>query len=838
VWGVGLGGEAAPPYWHWTQVVQSLARRREGGEVLDRLGRSAGWLRALVPDLEIEPPPRAESATADERRFRIYDALLALLAGAGERFGLLVVLDDLHLADRASLLALAFIGRAIADQRVLIVGTERELEPAAAGQQQPAPSIERLMSLQGLAPAQVGEMIEVRRGAPPPDDVVSRIHEQTGGNPLFVLELLRLLESGVRPSAELPAGITETITARLAPLSVDQREVLDVACVIGTRFRVDTLVRVMSIPTVDLLERLDGTVRLRILRPLSDPGGQFAFSHGLVQAALYDHLPRRRRLELHAMIGDALREREQAVGEGLAEVAYHYLEAAPADPDRAVHFARRAAERAVEDGAYDQAVGLYRRALELGDPRGKERLELLQSLGEAQMRSGDTDGARATLMQAAAAARAAGDRAAFGRAVLACGIWGLTFGFDEELVGLAEEAVSLLDGSGELGLLARAKGFLAVAIYWSPQRERCEQLATEALDLARSEHRRVNDPGSARTLAYVLGRYLLARWGPQSAVRDLAASDELLDLSRQLHDGELELLCRNWRIAVLLELGRVAAVDDEIARVEDMANRLRQPRAMGFLPLHRALREAMVGRFVRAEEYNAESAEIGRRVPGSVAELAGTAQLIGLRIQQGRTPELEAPIRHGASAHPELVALRCALAMLLIQAGRPAEARTELEQLMAHGRAAFPVDCTTLVMLALAGEVAAELADVERSRAVYEALAPFSGRWLVSAGACAIWPVDRSLGRLAALTGEYERALVHLEQAREQSERVGAIPAMAFTALDSARALLGRNRPGDEDRALALAHEARTLAQDVGMALVVDAAALLEGDREPQTRAH
>ena len=112
VWGVGASAEAARPYWHWIQLVRAIAARREGPEVFEDLGAVGAWLHAIVPDLELGLAGRADvHIGAEEGRFHLYDALLRLLEIAAERSGLLVVLDDLHFADEASLLALSYISR-------------------------------------------------------------------------------------------------------------------------------------------------------------------------------------------------------------------------------------------------------------------------------------------------------------------------------------------------------------------------------------------------------------------------------------------------------------------------------------------------------------------------------------------------------------------------------------------------------------------------------------------------------------------------------------------------------------------------------------------------------
>ncbi|HTU96553.1 MAG TPA: protein kinase [Solirubrobacteraceae bacterium] len=846
LWGVGASAEAARPYWHWIQVVRAIAARREGPEVFQALGPVGAWLDAIVPDLELgggsAPSPPPSQIGAEEGRFHLYDALLRLLEIAAERSGLLIVLDDLHFADEASLLALSYISRAVGDKRILIVCTHRDLE-LEESRREAAPFSELVrptlgIVLKGLGAADVGRMIESRRDVPPPEALVDRIHQLTGGNPLFVSELLSLIEaeqdiddSAVAAGAvPLPAGVRDAITARLAMLSPEGREMLSVASVIGQQFRAGTLATAAGTPPVELLELLDEAVRLRLVRPTTQYADGYGFHHGLIQATLYDAIPRARRLAWHDAVARALeQDPAAAAGEGLSEIAHHYLEAAPAGhPQRAIEYARRAGDRAMETFAYDQAVAMYRGALGVSGLTETQRGELLQALGEAQMRVGDTDAARQTLLRAADAARVRNDPVAFAHAALGCAIWGLTNGTDEQLVGLAQEAVARLEHVDAPGLMARVEGLLAAAIYWSDEVERRERLAGDALRLARGEDERRHDRESGETLGYVLGRYLLARWGPQSAIRDVPISDEVVALAQRIGDFELELLIRNWRISVLMELGRFAAVDQEIARVEQMAGELRQPRAMVFLPLHYALRAGTMGRFDEAEGLNSHSSEIGRQLRGSTSDLAGSAQLLMLRFLQGRLPELEPPLRTLAASRPEMVGYACALAAMLSQAGRPAEAQAELERLTASGLDGFPKDCTHLLMLALVGDVAAELQDAERARLIYSWLEPYSGRWVVSAGASALWPVDRSLGRLATASGSIDVALNHIASARDQSERAGALPATTLAMLDEARALMARGDAEDHDRIRRLARQVLEQAQQIGMGWVVDAAVALD----------
>ena len=768
VWGIGWAGNAAPAYWPWVQVVRALVRRPDGDDLLAGLRPGAAWLGEIVPELgtEVSGLPRLPRGSAEEGRFHVYDALAELLRRAAAEAPVLVVLDDLQWADEASLLTLAFVARALPDAGVVLLGTYRttEVPHDELGTSRLADLIgwSRRIELRGLAAADVRRLVEDRASDGAPDEVVERIHSQTDGNPLFVSELLTLLGDEGRlddvsagGELPLPEGVREAIGRRLAPLTPDARDMLAVGAVIGAQFRVATLARAAGVPRDDVLQLLDSAVEHGLLHAVPGSAESYSFSHGLVQATVYDGLAPSRRAELHGAVGEAIEEvydsdeRETR----LTELAHHFLESAQdANAEKAVAYARRAGDRAMSQFAYDQAATLFERALAVPGPHPPdERTALLQTLGEAQTRAGDTEAARRTLLGAAGMARRHDDADGLARAALACGIWGLSFGVDDELVRLLEEAI---EGRPEDGLLARLKGMLASELYWSGEPERRERLCQEALALARELEAEAGDRASSETLAYVLGRVLLARWGPDSAKRDVEMSEELIERARRLSDGELELLARNWRISVLLELGDIASADQEIARVEQMGNELRQPRAMAFLPLHHGMREIASGRYEEAERLMAESVEIGRQVRGSVSELAATAQLLGIRLLQGRLAEVEAPLRALSDAHPGMVGLRCALALLLLQDGREEEARGELERLTAAGLDGLPLDNTHIIMLALLAEVAADVADEARAAAIYGWLEPYAERWVVSPGAAALWPVERSLGRVAGVMGD------------------------------------------------------------------------------------
>src|SRR5262249_2372176 len=153
-------------------------------------------LRELFPDLG--EPPAAESESA---RFRLFDAAAGFLTAASQVSPIMLVLDDLHAADEPSLLLLRFLARELgpASARILLVGPYRDVDPppssplAAAVTELGRERVTRSMALGGLGEDDVARFIELVSGGEPQEELVTTIHADTQGNPLFVGEIVRLL---------------------------------------------------------------------------------------------------------------------------------------------------------------------------------------------------------------------------------------------------------------------------------------------------------------------------------------------------------------------------------------------------------------------------------------------------------------------------------------------------------------------------------------------------------------------------------------------------------------------------------------------------------------------
>ena len=862
LWGAGWDGGGAPAYWPWIQIVRALAAQRDIGELGDELGAAATQITSLLPELRaaLGHPPAPPELDPDQARFHLFDAVALLLAAAARRGPLLVVLDDLHWADTASAMALEFVARELSGIGVVALATYREedarrrndLAPALGGLARAG----RRLSLAGLDRAEL-ELLIGRRGGDgrrPAPQLVARLHEVTGGNPFFADELIRLLEAqgrlddaGVAAGPlPLPVGVREAIMRRLAPFEEQTLQVLAIAAVVGTEFRVDTLGTALDRPPQSVLETLDEPVRLGLLLAGADPG-HFAFAHALVRETLLDNLGPRRRAELHAAVGRTLERRYAADLEPhLAELAHHFLQAgAQGDVERAIGYGERAAQRALALAAYEEAARLYAAALQAAERAPTDdarRGRLAQCLGEARMRAGDVAGARVALDGAAGTARRLDDARSFARAVLARSMRVLSPGVvEDDLVALLHEAIERIDvqraGGGEPEddeLRVRLGVQLAMALYWSPSRPRRLALVDEAVALARTL---CDDPAAdrvvaRRALAHALGQGFMAVWCADLLERGLSNSAEALELCESTGDSELALQVLTWRIHLLFEAGDLRAAYAGVDAFSALVARLGQPRTLAQEPLLRAVRALLEGDFGGAERLTTRGAQLAAGVAGSLGELIAGAQSIHRLRWTGGVADVLALMAHFADALPALPLWRHLLAVALVETGRVEEARAEYERLVAADLADLPQDNLWLAGACVTAELAASFGDARRGRLVGELLAPYDGRNAVAT--VVLGPVARYLGLAALAAGEHDLALAHLGRARAAMEAGGARPQLALLALDEARVLAARGGPDDRRRAAALAGQAVLAAQALGMAYVEgEAERLRAGTRDP-----
>ena len=316
---------------------------------------------------------------SEEGQFQLFDALTSFLRDASGETPLVIVLDDLHWADRSTLRMLTHLAREIAMARLLVVGTYRDTDldrqhplSQALAEMNREQLFTRVL-LRGLTEPETRAYIEASANVQPSADLVRRIHQETEGNPFFLSEVVSLMaEEGSLAKDSLsgisiPEGVKEALGRRLDRLSPEANELLSVAAVVGRECSHALLAALTEFDDDTLLRLVEEALAARVLEE-TGAAGEYRFTHALMQDALYAELSTARRVRMHARVAETLESLydDSLDGRG-AELARHFGEAAVMNralAEKAASFAELAAQQAEEVGAWAEAVGWYRAALD------------------------------------------------------------------------------------------------------------------------------------------------------------------------------------------------------------------------------------------------------------------------------------------------------------------------------------------------------------------------------------------------------------------------------------------------------------------------------------------
>jgi DNA-binding SARP family transcriptional activator len=808
------------------------------------LGPRAAQLVQSWPELAWRLPSLAAPPAAGPRadHYLLFEAFTGLLEAISVGCPLLLLVDDLHGADEASLLLLRSLAHARRPARLLTVLTYRDDErrprtilTAALDDLLRVPGAE-LLTLDGLDTREVAAMAAATTARPlgPGGPALAHVvRERTAGNPFLAGELLRhLVEAGALGGGDVtgvaagpavddvPESLRWVVGQRMARLGGPVEHVAGVAAVVGRQADLALLGRVADLGHESLLSALDTAVAARLLDERPGVPGGYAFHHPIVRDLLYRRLAAGERARLHRRVGEALEELTGGTGR-LGELADHFALAGPGSSDRAVGYARQAGEQAFAERRYEEAAQRHQQALAVlerhhgagADPQ--RRGELLLGQGDAWAAAGQDDQATQAYLGAASAARSAGSAGGLARAALGVGgttgFWSVELdrALPTQLLGEALEAAGPGDSHARALLLARLAG-------WRTAGSRLDgghQPGTfgEAVAMAR----RLGDPA---TLAAVLADRETAWDGvlrPDGPGAALAAGAELERLTAELGDERLAYQAARSRAGALLVAGDLEGLDRLAEREDGMAGDGHAPHRRWLSLRLRAAGALLRGEFLESERLAEAALEVGRRPLGAAASLAHGAQLVLLRWLQGRPGEVEALLEDlgvqqawGTRAWPRLLGLAYA------GQGREDDARRLLEAAMAAPSGARP---SVAELVAVTG-ACAQLGDARRAGRLWRLLAPWSGHHL-AAGHVYLGAADHHLGILAATAGRWEDGLAHLQAAAGAHEGLGARPWQALTAQAQAGALRGRDGPGDRAQAGAMAAAAAAAAGRLGMAL-------------------
>ncbi|NRQ40027.1 AAA family ATPase [Nonomuraea sp. NN258] len=556
----GRCAEDAPAFWPWVQAAKTL-----DPAIADRLSDGDGGRAAADPD------------TA---RFLLHDSVARALERRAAAGPVLIVLEDAHWADAATLKLLTFLGADLHRVPLLVLATvrqerQRQALSDALAELARQRGTERL-NVGPLTPADVADYLDGRHEHLRPH--VAELHDRTGGNPFFLGELLRLAasEGSAGPAGvsalPVPDGVRDVIAQRVSRLPADSQALLRTAAVAGRDVDSDVLEAAAGIGGPRLMMLLEPAVATGLLVEV-DGGWDYRFSHALVQETLYGELSRLQRAQLHGRVGVAIES--LARGEAaLPVLAHHFGQAARVGhAAKAVSYAAGAARQAAAQLAYDEAVRHWEQALASLDPSdAAARCRLLIELGRARRLTGDVLGARVPLDEAVTLATALGDDDAVIEAAAVFGgvtlwIWRSYGVVDERMVALLERQLARLP---ETDRVRRAEllGTLAVELYYSDRRQEGLARAAEAVELARGA-------GDPLLLARTLNNYVIAAWSPQHDRERFAAAAEILTLPGL--PRATEIISRLHRMQGLMQDGRLSEYDAELARCVRLTDEVRLP---------------------------------------------------------------------------------------------------------------------------------------------------------------------------------------------------------------------------------------------------------------------
>ncbi|HEX2805325.1 MAG TPA: BTAD domain-containing putative transcriptional regulator, partial [Kineosporiaceae bacterium] len=732
--------ELAIPYQPFAEGLSAAIAGVPARLLADVDPRQLGELARLIPALAgrglgLPTPIRHDP---DAERYLLFGAVASLLAALARTAPVLMVLDDLHWADRPTLQLLRHVA-GINVGRVLLVGAHRDSE------RPDGPLVETLGALHrdtaitrvGLRGVTEAHAVTVMAGIAglEPDDAAGRLahllHHETAGNPFYLTEMLRhLLETGVITglpggrctasvditAAGLPDSIREVVRARLARLGAETTRVLSHAAVIGEEFDVDVLAFTTGRDESLLLDLLEAVGRTALVHEAYQVG-RFRFAHALVQHTVYSDIGPTRRTRTHARVAAAM---DTIGGHEPGEIAYHYLAGiTPTTTERAVFYARAAAERALAMSAPEDAVRWYSAALNaLPPPRDDLAHAHAQlDLGIAQRQAGQGT-YRDTLFAAARAAQRHGADDLLVKVALATYRGGFSsLGLvDSEKVAVLESALTVAaPDTAERALLLAT---LASELTWHPDYRRRIALVDEAVSVAR----RSGDP---LTLFSAITRPGPASWVPERSEQRVHRFREAVDLADRANDPIARFEALGLLVPTLLERAEADRLDHALdAAAELVAADLREPFTRSIALFVRSCMTIVRGDLDLAETQGTEALRIG--LDGGVTDAQeGHDEVLGIiRWHQGRLAEVLPALRTALALLPGVPTRWAGLALAEAVSGDPEQARAMLREAADHDFALF-YGPPWLGCMCQWATVAAELGDRDAGTVLYTKLLPW-----------------------------------------------------------------------------------------------------------------
>ncbi|MCH7740191.1 MAG: AAA family ATPase [Chloroflexi bacterium] len=829
LWGRCYEGGGAPPYWPWVQAIRSYVTDRDAETVRREMGSTASVIAEVVPDVkerlpDLQPPLQIDDP--ESARFRLFDSITTFLKTASGTQPIVLILEDLHWADKPSLMLLEFVARELSNSRLMIVGNYRDMElnrrhplSVTLGELTREHLFDRVV-LRGLQKHDVHRFIEVAAGIEPPSALVDVVYAQTEGNPLFVTETVRLLiqegdlASGAKTRGgtssweiRIPEGVREVIGRRLDRLSERCNEVLTIASVVGRQFHFNVLMKLAEDVSENmLLDVLDEALNARVVEEVATDVGLYQFTHALMQETLMGELSAARRVRLHARIAEAL---ESSYGdeadEHAAELAGHFTEAEPVlGGEKAVEYSIIAGERALDANGYDDAEPYFRqaRALREGQPEDEHTARILHGLGrilsvraslETRQEGWDLLAAAFDIYVETGNVGAAAQAAKFPA----------QFAYLHGTVDLTSKGLALLDpNSLEAGYLHARQGIAFKDELGDFDRE------IEAYDRAMKIAKQYGDRRLEGRVTIHYGQHYESTGEPEKVIEYCLKADEL---ARETDDPLTEHRAVRFAVRAHSSQWDMASARPLLKRAAEIGERLRRP-----VFLSQANETAWEFALWAGDWVSANS------LAKAELERAGNEELFLRRkiVFQAYTGS-ELSEQEWASAIADYSPRgQVAVATTVWLAARESYAIERIEESLSSLRSLIYARDQLLRDMARSARALAT-GDDDSVPGLYDDLSRFAGWWDRPSGTA----VDHLLGMLAARMGRYDQAAEHFEYVIMRSREVEFRPTLALVSGDYAQMLVEHGETGDpstssgqrREKATELQDEALAIAQELGM---------------------
>ncbi len=809
-------GSLSLPYLAFVEALRSYVLSREVKDLREELGTGAADVARIISEirerLKIKLRPQKDP---EEERYRLLQAVTGFLSNAANVQPMMVVLEDLHDADRGTLEMLTHVSRNLAGARLLIVGTYRDVEldrshplSAALAELRRVSTYSRVL-LRGLNADEVRRMLETVCGHAVPWSLAEAVHRQTEGNPLFVQEVVRyLFEQGLitreaggqwRPTGQrplemsIPEGLRDVIGKRLSLLSPKCNQLLAVASVIGREFTMETLKAVTGTNEDIFVNALKEAVRLSILEERSHRGAvRYRFTHAFFRQTLYEEMIAPQRLKLHQQVARALETLYvRRLKEHAAELAEHFSHSTdPADLTKAVEYGEMAAKRATDVYAYGEAVRLLSQALEVQEVLNFEdkakRCDLFLALGDALILAGANERIIETeASEALSLAEAIADNKRASRACLLAMNGLLATGQLMWSSLEVEQWAPRADRYAEPETVERA---LADAILGVAKRVSANSspegvvFIGRALDLAR----RLRDLDA---YWWVNALWIANVSAPQHAEERLHLAEEVAERSRE----GVSIVIVDWALwammSTFVEFGQRRRAESIVAEIRTLAERS----GGSYLLIGSMLNDALLAMWDGRLE---DAVEMRRHIMARAEELGiiefaavwSAWEVLRARVYLGNAVQALKARLEGARTVSQNVGTKAMILFCLAHLGRYAEVAEMLEHMVvarpgigsAEDETYGWVDIVSLEAAVLAGHRQAAELLLHRLAGSGNRT---SGVWLTTC-------TGRHLGGAAALLGKYDEARNYYQEAIKVCTEMRFRPELALTRLQLAELLL------------------------------------------------